>query len=718
MTFSPRLRSLGWIGAIVFALALAAPALAQGPVDPCAAPANAIVAENCQPGDPTWRPSGYSLAVQGYASATSVAAGETLTFYVDTEAPVFTLALFRAGYYGGAGARLIATYDDLPGGAQPKCPEDIATGRVSCDNWRASYTLTVPADWTSGVYMARFEAAGAYNFTTFVVRDRDDAAPADLVVQIPVTTYQAYNNYGGKSTYNSTSGDCLVPESGNARAVAVSFDRPFANTFDDPNNFLRNDHLWVQWLEEQGYSVSYVTNIDVHRWGLLGARNGLLGHKAFLSIGHDEYWSQEMWNAVMGARDAGVHIGFFSANTSYWRVRLEPSTNGTPDRVLVTYKTVETGKPDPSGTPTSTWRDPAQYGLPENQLIGAYYTGDNDSLFFPIRVTSEMARDRIYRHTGLQALPVGSSATLGSELVGWEWDSVVASPLSPAELEILAESPVAGALLTDAGEYRNNQLGLAYAHISRYVAPSGSLVFSGGTIQWGWGLAGREPNAVIRQITANVLADMNAQPATPASTLIMDGDTTAQVLPVTPAAPAVKPEVSDLAITADVDRAVITWRTNVPARGQVYVGDSIDHIREPYGAEVEPTMTHRVELTGLTPGATYFIQTVSLGADSAITLSSRERFQTAPPGIQRAATDWFRGQWVTAKCAARPVAVPLSAAIHDHPILTGATLVGGSAAVLLAAGWAIRARLRRLRRPQSGTSDAARRLRRDLGAKR
>ncbi|MBL8096150.1 MAG: fibronectin type III domain-containing protein [Anaerolineales bacterium] len=659
-------------------------ATAQGPLDPCAAPANPIVAENCRPGTVGWRPNGYSEAIQGYASTTSVAAGDPLTFFVDTEAPVFTLRVYRAGYYGGLGAREVAAFVDTPGGAQPTCPEDFTTGQVSCESWRPSVSLTVPVEWPGGVYMARFEVGDAFNFTTFVVRD--DARVAEVAVQIPVTTYQAYNNYGGKSTYDSTSGDCTVPESGNPRAVAVSFDRPYANTFDDPNNFLRNDYLWVHWLERQGYDVAYITNLDVHGWGKPGATNGLLKQRGFLSIGHDEYWSQEMWNAIVSARDHGVHLGFFSANTAYWRVRFEPSQSGVPDRVLVTYKTIEGGRPDPSGLPTSTWRDPAHYGLPENQLLGGYYTGDNDSLHFPLRVTAEMARDRVYRNTGLQSLPAGTFASIGQELVGWEWSSVVASPLNPLGLTILAESPVAGSLLTDAGDERHTQLGEAIAHASRYTAPSGALVFNAGTIQWGWGLEGREPNTVIRQVTYNVLADMGLQPATPDAALILDGQSGAQIMPIAAAPAPIRPSIRNLTVVPSETGAVITWETDPPTRGQIYLGPTSDHVHDPHLPSPDVTATHRFELSDLAPDTDYYVQAIGLGPDNAIAISEVTEFRTQSPGLGGQILGWGQAQWVSAKCIARPVVLPARAWARDNPLLASSSLVG-IAAVALSAGW-------------------------------
>ena len=67
----------------------------------------------------------------------------------------------------------------------------------------------------------------------------------------------------------------------------------------------------LQWLEREGYDVSYATNVDVD-----DDPNLLLSHKAFLSVGHDEYWSWQMRDNVERARDAGVNLGFFSGNTS------------------------------------------------------------------------------------------------------------------------------------------------------------------------------------------------------------------------------------------------------------------------------------------------------------------------------------------------------------------------------------------------------------------
>ena len=90
-------------------------------------------------------------------------------------------------------------------------------------------------------------------------------AQADVLYGVPFATYQAYNNYGGKSlyTFNST-GDTTV--SGTARAVKVSYDRPFQQPAPASATGTRRDECaMVSWLEQQGYDVSYISTTDLDR---------------------------------------------------------------------------------------------------------------------------------------------------------------------------------------------------------------------------------------------------------------------------------------------------------------------------------------------------------------------------------------------------------------------------------------------------------------------
>ena len=92
------------------------------------------------------------------------------------------------------------------------------------------------------------------------------------------------------------------------------------NPFDDV-------YPMVRWLEANGYDLSYTTGVDVDRDGVAAD-----AHKAFLSIGHDEYWSAAQRTAVERARDGGTHLAFFTGNGVFWKTRWEPAIDGSGHR--------------------------------------------------------------------------------------------------------------------------------------------------------------------------------------------------------------------------------------------------------------------------------------------------------------------------------------------------------------------------------------------------
>ncbi len=681
----PRHAWLAWILIPLVSLAsiAAAPvpqaAALQG--DACSHPANPIVAENCKPGSPGWQIPAPSYDIMGFTSAVSINAGENISFYVTSAASHFDLDIYRTGYYQGSGARLIAHIPGISGRQQPPCRVDASTGLVSCSNWAKSYTLKTQQDWTTGVYLAKMIMPGnRQNSTTFVIRNDNDRA--DILYQQSVTTYQAYNNYGGKSLYTHNSSLCLTDAEA-PRAVKVSFDRPYNAPMDDPSSFFRAEYPMVRWLESQGYWVTYSTDLDTHRSGTPGHVNALLQHRVFLSVGHDEYWSAEMRAAVLQARDAGVNLGFFSANTSFWKIRLEPDPwTKTPDRVMVAYKTTESGPVDPSGTPTGTWRDPGGANQPENALLGVQYVGDDDTLFFPLRVPAEMANDHIYRNTGLQNMKPGTYVDIGRQLVGWEWDAVVDNGHTPAGLVILAASPTSGEILEDAG--RSSHPGITYTNVTRYTAKSGAMVFASGTIQWSWGLAVYEPDRRIQQITYNVLSDMSVQPATPAASLILDSQAPAAEMPL-PASTVDHsgdiPVLSEPAVEADSSSAAITWETNIPTNGQVWLlssqGKLNASLRFGNDSALDRTyqINHQVVFSQLIPGTPYFYQFISTDSEGRSAVSAVYHFDTQPGSIGSRLKQGAGPLMTDLQCAVRPAGRVVRYWLQTNPGLVALPLL-------------------------------------------
>ena len=463
-----------------------------------AQPDNPIVVENRQAGTFGWLPGPNAAGdatgqIKGYWSATSVRQNETITLYVTVNpSQTYALDIYRLGWYQGTGARLRLHEGSLSGTTQSPCVPDATTGLIACD-WSASYTLSVPSDWTSGVYLGLLtNAQGFQNYVLFVVRDD---RPAPFLYQQNIMTNQAYNNYPndgrtGKSlyTYNSYGANTI---SGETRAVKVSFDRPYADF-----GFPQADEMeFIRWIERMGYDVTYSTNVDTHADGA-----SLRNHKAFLSVGHDEYWSKEIFDAIEGARDAGVNLAFFAADTGSVQVRFEPSASGLPNRVMICYKSAAI---DPVNGPTTTvaFRSPP-VNRPEQALRGvmAFVGGMVTSGTLPDYVVTNSSH-WIYAGTGLK------DGDTVARIVGYEmdrYDSQFAPPNSP-NWTLLSHSP-----------FTNYQGNASYANSSIYQAPSRAWVFSSGTISWSRALDGfwhGSADPRIQQVTANLFsAFLNGAP--------------------------------------------------------------------------------------------------------------------------------------------------------------------------------------------------------------
>jgi hypothetical protein len=484
----------------------------------CAAPPNAVVAENCLAGQPAseWDIAGVGdTSIEGYAAQFSVNRGTTVQFKVRTAASAYRFDIYRMGYYNGAGARRIATVSPsatLPQ-TQPACLNDAATGLIDCGNWAVSGSWAVPATATSGIYFAKVTRTdtGGASHIFFVVRD--DASTSKMLFQTSDTTWQAYNSWGGNSLYTGNPA---------GRAYKVSYNRPFNTRIIDGGQdwVFANEYPMVRWLEANGYDVSYFSGIDSDRFGSL-----IQNHGVFLSVGHDEYWSGTQRANVEAARNAGVHLAFFSGNEIFWKTRWENSIDGssTPYRTLVTYKeTHADAKIDPNAAWTGTWRDarfspPADGGRPENALSGQIFMANDTGQDYSIVIPEADGKMRFWRNTSVATLAAGQSATLPVGTLGYEWDADLDNGFRPPGLVRLSSTTLTinGVLQDNGSNYGNGTLTHA---LTLYKHSSGARVFGAGTIQWSWGLDANHdgPSMVtdvrMQQATVNLFADMGAQP--------------------------------------------------------------------------------------------------------------------------------------------------------------------------------------------------------------
>jgi hypothetical protein len=485
--------------------------------------------------------------------------GQTISFKVSAPA-AYQVQIYRLGWYGGDGARLMPTSPTtaFPAVNQPSCVRSSATGETDCGNWSVTATWTVPSNAVSGVYLADLDQTNGQGFMPYPFVVTDPGSHSDIVVQTSDQTWQAYNMWGGADLYQ---GNGPAPD---GRAYAVSYNRPM--NVSGANGIFGSEYAMLQWLERNGYDVSYLSGIDVSTQG-----NLLLNHKTYLASGHDEYWNQAQWNAVTAAKDAGVNLAFFTGNDVFWRTELQPSiVDSAANRTLTSYKMTKMefaqpdGIADPSGQWTGTWMDPAGAGIggnsPGNQLTGTLFTvnGYNANA---INVTYPYSTDRLWRNTHVASLTPGQSYTMQTGTLGYEWDSDVANAFRPQGEIDLSSTTVAltnGTLLKDYGNVYGN--GTATHSLVEYRDPlSGALIFGAGTVQWAWGLStthsdlATTEDPVQEQATVNLLADMSAQPLTLQSGLVAAAkstDTTGPAVSVaTPSSGASVPAMAPLTVS-------------------------------------------------------------------------------------------------------------------------------------------------------------------------
>ncbi len=433
-----------------------------------------IAAENAKPGTTDWVVTQSELAnsqIEAYASATSVQVGETLRLYVSTKNDYtpYTLDVFRLGWYRGLGGRLMYQAKET-GRAQgyyntnalavtacPACAFNSQTKLLEA-NWTPSVTLTVPANWLSGVYEAKFTTSnGSQYYLNFDVRSN---AHTTYIVITDDTTVAAYNHWGGYSLYTGPDNTY------NSRAYAVSLDRPVDSQDIHGLPFEINA---IRWLEWNSYDVSYMSSVDLQEHA-----ERLLNHRVYISLGHDEYWSWEMRQGVLTARDSGISLLFMGADAGDWQIRFAPSSAGVTDRVIICYKQ---GYLDPlwkvnNARVTVKWRE-APVSLPENAFRGVMTS--SYSLHppgYPWYLDARAISSPLLAGTGLT-----TATPYGCQVVGYEWDKVVDNGLNPPGLIVLGTSPT-----VDFQGHRD------ISNTVYYMANPNALVFSSGSIQWSYAL--------------------------------------------------------------------------------------------------------------------------------------------------------------------------------------------------------------------------------------
>ena len=478
--------------------------------------------------------------LEAYCWPRSVEPGRSVGVHVSTDAHDFEVTVTRDGaeplevWRGGGVAGNHATP-----------PDASANG---CD-WPVALEIPV-GEWPSGYYAVTL-TAGDERAEAFLVVRAGDRERAPILLVLSTSTYDAYNDWGGPSLYTG--------------GTQVSMLRPMAPGFltkPEPHRRKMQPHpdpeaLWffewaeplglsvwsggagwwnwerpfAHWAERNGYRFDVAISTD------LETVPGLLdGYQAFVCVGHDEYWSWGMREAVDAHTGTGGNAAIFSGNTCYWQVRFDHAAD---TMTCFKYRCDE----DPVlATPdarllSGPWSE-RRIGWPETSTIGLTFTRGGYSRYglgVP-RASGAFTVARpehwLFEGTGLR---YGDALGLDHTIVAYEVDGVALTtdpgglPVpthqdgAPETLEVLATAPARlwaqreqpSRYAHEPGELENtaealwgrdwhehvHEIANNHAVLGVFTTPSGGTVVNVGVTDWAYGL----DDPAVDRITRNAL---------------------------------------------------------------------------------------------------------------------------------------------------------------------------------------------------------------------
>lgn len=294
--------------------------------------------------------------IWAYTDRMSYSHGERVALFVHCTGARFDLVVFRDGP-----TREVVHCASGLAAVRQKTPRDAY--ERGC-GWSIAHEFSVGREWRSGVYvieLATETGNGRRAEGEHFIVVRPGRPSEQLALVLATSTYTAYNDWGGANSYRSVvdgvATDRLAPRLSLARPWARGFVKhpaaaPRHSTAPVVAPGARPTYPWLGWALEHGYSrhycdagwahyerpfahwaeasgfaLDYYTQHDLHF-----ELERFAGYRGVISVGHDEYWSWEMRDAIDSVRRRGAHYARFGGNL-IWQIRLEDE-----GRTQVCYK--------------------------------------------------------------------------------------------------------------------------------------------------------------------------------------------------------------------------------------------------------------------------------------------------------------------------------------------------------------------------------------------
>jgi hypothetical protein len=235
--------------------------------------------------------------------------------------------------------------------------------------------------------------------------------------------------------------------------------------------------------------------------------------KAFISVGHDEYWSEGMRTNVESARDRtnnAVNLMFLASNVCWWRIHFDSN--------------LRTFLCDKDSTHTNyydNWRSPTGPNNHEVTLMGVEFVYPGPGLPSALTVTHPASGHWAFDHTGIanggsRPLP----GLLGYEVDGcWTGTNCIING-APTTCPNWGTNEFNTIKLGDSTGFSECSGSEGHSYMTIYKTANGSTnsllhgkVFATGSMRWTWGLDtygysywnGSFVTNIAQQITHNVI---------------------------------------------------------------------------------------------------------------------------------------------------------------------------------------------------------------------
>jgi hypothetical protein len=498
-----------------------------------------------------------------YTDALAYPPGAAVRLQVSSTAAKYQLEIIRDG---AAAAPVLKR--EVAGGRRQETPDQCS---VTGCGWESSLEFRIAEDWPSGAYRVTLTAqardgAPIHAHHLFIVRPLAGDKP-NRILQVAATgSWTAYNTWGGSNHYQGITGPrrnqyatkvsierpwcrgfVVLPEG--APRVPLEFAMPpatapryphmewaFANGYSNKYasaGWASYDRHFFQWAERRGFAVDLASQHDLHF-----NPDVLDGYDCVVCVGHDEYWTWEMRDAIDHYVERGGHVARFAGNFM-WQTRLEDGgksqvcykyraraedpvyKSADPSRTSGSWEAGEIGRP---GAKTfglnatqglyAGWGGCAPRGVrgfpvyrPEHWAFagtGLYY-GDLlggeghafgyevDGIDYIIRGGLPEPTDSSGAPEGMQILALGMSS-LKEEIIGLGLDDRF---LSDDDAKFVAET-----LISDSGDAAVDRIKRGAGMIVNFMRGKGE-VFHAGSCEWVAALLRRD--AMVERVTENVL---------------------------------------------------------------------------------------------------------------------------------------------------------------------------------------------------------------------